>query len=140
MPEFHKLSREEVEQVVTKKKPSERALIREQYNRFLADIEEGEGGELLLVEGDNRTTVRNRIKSAAETLGKNITFLRTRDNALRFRVLGPRPQGNQASGAGEETPANGATTGVQDSPQAADAAPKRGRRRRTTAEEPVAIG
>lgn len=88
MPEFHRLSREEVEGLASgRKPPSQRALIREQYQRFLEDIQPGEGGEVILGEDDNRTTIRNRIKSAADELGKNITFMRTRDSALRFRVL-----------------------------------------------------
>jgi hypothetical protein len=76
MPEFRKIEREEVDDLTRRPKATgERTRVREQYRNFLADIAEGEGGEITLAEGDNRTTVKNRLKVAAKTLGKEITFL-----------------------------------------------------------------
>jgi hypothetical protein len=86
MPDFQKLSREEIEALTPGKRPSQRARIREEYQSFLRDIEPGEGGEVRIAEGENRTTIRNRLKSAAKALDKKITFLRTRGDILRFRI------------------------------------------------------
>ncbi|HBY92364.1 MAG: hypothetical protein M5U01_08370 [Ardenticatenaceae bacterium] len=86
MPEFQKLSREEIEALTPGKKPSQRARIREEYQNFLRDIHPGEGGEVQVAEGENRTTIRNRLKAAAKALDKKISFLRTRGDILRFRV------------------------------------------------------
>ncbi len=66
--------------------PIQRTHIRQQYQQFLEGIAPGEGAEIILGADDNLTTVRNRLKSAALELGKNITFARTRGKVLRFHI------------------------------------------------------
>jgi hypothetical protein len=126
MPEMRKLEREEVENLTRRARAGgERTRIREQYRSFVADIAEGEGGELTLVEGDNRTTIKNRLKAAAKALGKEIAFIRSGEDVVRFRVIGAEDEGSDSSQSQED-----AATG-EDSPEEA-AAPRRGRRRKAT--------
>ncbi len=87
MPELYKLSREELEALMTKpRRPSKRRQAYEEIRNFLATIEPGEGGRIVLKEGENRLTVRNRLKRAAEELGVEIQFLRKRGGGIYFRV------------------------------------------------------
>ena len=79
MPVMTKLSAEEIEALRTKpKKVSERRRAYEEIRDFLATIAPGEGGKIELKEGENRLTVRNRLRRAAEELGVEIEFLRKR--------------------------------------------------------------
>ncbi|HYN89222.1 MAG TPA: hypothetical protein VER55_11855 [Ardenticatenaceae bacterium] len=86
MPGFQKLSREDIEAMTPGKARSPRAAVRDEYQGFLREIEPGEGGQVTIQEGENRTTIRNRIKSAAKALDQKVTFMRTRGDILRFRV------------------------------------------------------
>jgi hypothetical protein len=96
MAEMRKLAREEVENLTQRPKVSgERTRIREQYQTFLADIDEGEGGEVTLTDGDNRTTIKNRLKAAAKNSGKNLVFIRSSKDVVRFRI-----EGNQTEETG----------------------------------------
>ena len=86
MPELIKFSKEEIEALMTKPKPvSPRRRAYEEIRDFLATIAPGEGGKIVLKEGENRLTVRNRLKRAAQELGVEIEFLRKR-GAIYFRV------------------------------------------------------
>jgi predicted DNA-binding antitoxin AbrB/MazE fold protein len=87
MPDFRKLEREEVQDLTRSRKAGgERARIREQYQNFLVDLAEGEGGEVKLTNGDNRATIKNRLKAAAEALEKDITFIRSGKDVVLFRI------------------------------------------------------
>ena len=84
MPNFRKLEPEEVKTIENKGK-GQRKLTEEQYDAILADYEVGDYGEAMLDAGDNRLTVRNRLKAAAKRGGVAIDFRRTQGDVLRSR-------------------------------------------------------
>src|SRR5687768_10765207 len=86
MPQVRKLDPEEVKTFQNKGKGT-RKLIEEQYDAIFADYEVGEYGEATLDEGENRLTVRNRMKAAATRRGVGIEFRRTTGNLLRFQIV-----------------------------------------------------
>ena len=86
MPNFRKLDPEEVKAQLDKGK-GQRKVTEEQYDAILGDYEVGEYGEGTLDEGDNRLTVRNRLKAAATRRGISIEFRRTSGDILRFRII-----------------------------------------------------
>jgi hypothetical protein len=86
MPNFRKLEPEEVQALQNKGK-GERRLTAELYDSILADYEVGEYGEAVLDEGENRLTVRNRMKAAATRRGIDINFRRTQGDRLRFQIV-----------------------------------------------------
>jgi hypothetical protein len=59
------------------------------YDSILADYEVGDYGEATLDEGENRLTVRNRLKAAAGRKSVGINFRRTTGDLLRFQVVEP---------------------------------------------------
>lgn len=85
MPNVRKLSQDEV-RVIENKGKGQRKLIEEQYDTILGEYAEGEYGEASLEPGENRLTVRNRLKSAARRRGLAIDFRRTKDDLLRFQI------------------------------------------------------
>jgi hypothetical protein len=102
MPTVRKLEPDEVRAIESRGKGT-RKLIEEQYDEFLRDYLPGDYGEVDLEEGDNRLTVRNRLKAAAGRRNMGLEFRRTRGPLLRFRVLsGAEAQAGDAAGA--ETP------------------------------------
>ena len=88
MPQVRKLDPEEVKAYQDKGK-GQRKLVEEQYDAILADYEVGEYGEATLDEGENRLTVRNRMKAAASRLGIGINFRRTSGDFIRFQIVEP---------------------------------------------------
>jgi hypothetical protein len=86
MPNFRKLEPEEVQNLENKGKGT-RKLTEELYDAILADYEVGEYGEAILDEGENRLTVRNRMKAAATRRGIDVDFRRTTGNLIRFQVV-----------------------------------------------------
>jgi hypothetical protein len=86
MPNFRKLEPEEVKAYQNKGKGT-RKLVEEEYDAILADYAVGEYGEATLDEGDNRLTVRNRMKAAATRRGIGINFRRTNGDLLRFQII-----------------------------------------------------
>ena len=86
MPQVRKLDPEEVKAYQDKGK-GQRKLVEEQYDAIFADYEVGEYGEAVLDEGENRLTVRNRMKAAATRRGIGITFRRTTGDLLRFQIV-----------------------------------------------------
>ena len=93
MPQFQKLPPQEVEMLLRGRGPSQRELIRREYREMLSEFGPGEGGIVTLEEEENKTTVRNRLKSAAEDLGLNLRFLRTAGPHIRF-VIQEHSNGN----------------------------------------------
>jgi hypothetical protein len=87
MPQVRKLAPDEVKTLENKGK-GQRKLTEEQYNAFLSDYEVGEYGEALLDEGENRLTVRNRLKAAAGRRNIGIEFRRTQGDIIRFKIVG----------------------------------------------------
>jgi hypothetical protein len=86
MPNFRKLEPEEVKAYQDKGKGT-RKLTEELYDSILSDYEVGDYGEATLDEGDNRLTVRNRLKAAANRRGIGIEFRRTNGDLLRFKII-----------------------------------------------------
>src|SRR3954452_15819978 len=99
MPQVRKLAPEEVQEIQNKGKGT-RKLVEEQYNAILGDYAVGEYGEAVLDEGENRLTVRNRMKAAAGRRGFAINFRRTQGDLLRFQII-------------EHSNGNGATATVE---------------------------
>jgi hypothetical protein len=85
MPKFRKVSAEEIEQT---RLPTtgERARVREEYKRYIKSLKEGEGGELTLAEDENKTTIKNRLKRAAEELDVTLKFKRSPQDVVRYLV------------------------------------------------------
>jgi hypothetical protein len=88
MPQVRKLAPEEVQTIENKGKGT-RKLIEEQYNAILRDYELGDYGEALLDEGENRLTVRNRLKAAAGRRNIEVEFRRTTGDLIRFKIIEP---------------------------------------------------
>nr|PZN34543.1 MAG: hypothetical protein DIU80_02570 [Chloroflexota bacterium] len=85
MPQVRKLPPEEVRAIENKGK-GKRKLTEEEYDRILADFNVGDYGEVIPDEGERRLTIRNRLKAAAKRCQVSLSFLRTRDNVIRFKV------------------------------------------------------
>jgi hypothetical protein len=85
VPTVRKLAPDEVQTLQTKGK-GQRKLVEEEYDRYLADYGPGDYGEAELGEDEKRLTIRNRFQAAAERRGVQLTFLRTKGSALRFKV------------------------------------------------------
>lgn len=85
MPNVRKLSQEEVRTLENRGK-GQRKLIEEEYDSFLSDYDAGDYGEAYLESNENRLTVRNRLKAAAQRRGLSLDFKRTTGNLLRFKV------------------------------------------------------
>jgi hypothetical protein len=88
MPSVRKLSADEVWEIENKGK-GQRKLIEEQYDSIIGEYSEGEYGEAVLEPGENRLTVRNRLKAAARRRNLAIDFRRTKEDLLRFQVVAP---------------------------------------------------
>lgn len=101
MPKVRKLEPEEVLTIENKGKGL-RKLTEEQYDAILADYEVGEYGEATLDEGENRLTVRNRMKAAATRRGIGIEFRRTSGDLVRFKII---ERSNGSAAAVAESPA-----------------------------------
>jgi hypothetical protein len=88
MPSVRKLNPDEVWALENKGK-GQRKLVEEQYDGILSEYAIGDYGEAMLEPGENRLTVRNRLKAAARRRNVAIDFRRTKDDLLRFRILAP---------------------------------------------------
>jgi hypothetical protein len=86
MPSVRKLSADEVWALENKGK-GQRKLIEEQYDAIISDYSKGDYGEAVLEPGENRLTVRNRLKAAARRRNLAIDFRRTKEDLLRFQVV-----------------------------------------------------
>src|SRR5689334_7738428 len=122
MPSFRKLDPAEIKAVENKgiglRKQTEKL-----YDSILADYEVGDYGEAVLDEGENRLTVRNRMKAAASRRGIGINFRRTTGDIIRFQIV----EGSK----GEGTP-DGVTPApeiLESAPIASDAPPAPAKRR-----------
>jgi len=90
MPQVRKLDPSEV-QTIENKGIGLRKQTEKLYDSILADYEVGDYGEAVLDEGENRLTVRNRMKAAATRRGLGINFRRTSGDLIRFQIV---EQGN----------------------------------------------
>ena len=88
MPQVRKLNVEEV-QAIENKGIGVRKQTELLYDSILADYALGDYGEAVLDEGDNRLTVRNRLKAAALRRSLGVDFRRTTGDLIRFRIVEP---------------------------------------------------
>lgn len=85
MPSIRKLAPAEVQAIETKAKGA-RKLTEELYDQVIAEFAAGEYGEIVPDPGENRLTARNRLTAAAKRRNVKLTFLRTRGEAMRFKI------------------------------------------------------
>jgi hypothetical protein len=85
MVKYRKLSTEEVSSMRTPP-TGQRKRIREEYQNYLDDLQVDEGGELIL-DDERKSTVKNRLKRAAEDLNMEIKFKRSASDVVRFIVM-----------------------------------------------------
>jgi len=83
VPTFSKLSREEVAARQPRPKGS---LDLTTYLEFVRELNPGEGGELILQEGESPRTIKRRLSMAATRLKRNIRWRHSQDGVLRFEV------------------------------------------------------
>lgn len=86
MPTVRKLTDQEVNQLNNKGKGT-RKLVEEEYDAILSEYDVGDYGEAVLVPGENRLTVRNRLKAAAKRRELGIDFRRTNSDMIRFKIV-----------------------------------------------------
>jgi hypothetical protein len=86
MPQMRKLAADEVKALENKGK-GQRKLVEEQYDTILSDYASGDYGEAYLEPGENRLTVRNRLRAAAKRRGFDTKFRRTSTDFIRFQVV-----------------------------------------------------
>jgi hypothetical protein len=98
VPNFRKLEPSEIQTIENKGKGTRR-LTEEQYDAFLADYVVGDYGEATLDEGENRLTVRNRMKAAANRRGVSLEFRRTQGDLIRFKVVELGMGGESSNGS-----------------------------------------
>lgn len=85
MPQVRKLAVDEVKELQNKGK-GQRKLVEEQYDAILSEYSAGDYGEATLEPGENRLTVRNRLRAAARRRNLDMEFKRTSLDLIRFRV------------------------------------------------------
>lgn len=92
MPVIRKLDMAEV-QTLERKSLGLRKAIAVEYDRYLTDFAPGDYGEVNLDAGENRLTVRTRLKAAAARRVPAIAlvFQRNRGEAIRFSVTEAPP-------------------------------------------------
>jgi hypothetical protein len=92
MAQFRRLADEEV--AAMQRPPrntdgNQRKALLDAYMQHLNQFAIGDWVEVSLEEGEKRETVKNRLKRAADRLGKTLMFKRTRGNSLRFQIAEP---------------------------------------------------
>ncbi|HEU5013692.1 MAG TPA: hypothetical protein VFT66_14295 [Roseiflexaceae bacterium] len=125
MPNIRKLAPEEV-QVIEHKNKGIRKQVEEQYNALLKPFEIGDYGEARLDSDDNRLTVRNRLRAAANRRDLEIEFKRVRGDFIRFKLI------RQNGGATPNEEHIHEAAAVASSEIAPELAPKRGGKAKKT--------
>lgn len=124
MPSVRKLTNQEVDQIKNKGK-GQRKLVEETYDAILGEYESGNYGEATLEPGENRLTVRNRLKAAAGRHGFDIDFKRTGGDLIRFQIV------TRANGDGQAAPVVATVAAPEPEPAAAPPKRKGGRPKKT---------
>src|SRR5690349_2907979 len=96
MPQVRKLSADEVTAIQNKGKGT-RKIVEEQYDAIMTDYAVGDYGEAIIDPGENRLTVRNRLRAAARRANIEINYQRTNGDMLRFKIVEPGSNSNGAS-------------------------------------------
>lgn len=102
MPNVRKLNDEEIQQI-NKRFKSQRRIVEEEYDLVIGEYTPGEYGVAHLDRGENRVTIRNRLRAAAGRRGLGVEFQRTNNNSLRFKIVGPSSNGTSLNGSGHDT-------------------------------------
>lgn len=83
MPKFETLAEEEVKRYTSTNRQANLA----PYIEYLAGLSDGDYGRIVLEEGDNKPTVKNRLNRATERLGIVIEYRRANKESVIFKVL-----------------------------------------------------
>ena len=59
-----------------------------EYKEYIGQIEIGFGGELHLEDGDKKATIKNRVMHACRELNKQVRFVRTDAEHVKFQIIG----------------------------------------------------
>ena len=89
MPKFARMTEDQIDALQSKRAKgvaSQRKAIADNYRENLKSFQRGDWVEVTLDPEDRRDTVKNRLKSAAEALGVELDFKRTRGEKLRFQI------------------------------------------------------
>lgn len=89
MAQFTKMTDEEVALLQARRQKAggdQRKVTAETYRSNLAQFKSGDWVEVTLDAADKRETVKSRLKRAADTLGVQLEFKRTRGDRLRFQI------------------------------------------------------
>jgi hypothetical protein len=88
MPKLNKMTEDQIKDITEKpaKKESQRQIIRKQYLELMKGYHPGEWVSVELEEGENRTSVRNRLLAAAKELGWTLAFRRTSGGKITFEI------------------------------------------------------
>lgn len=89
MAQFNKMTDEQIAEFENRRLKGgsdQRKVVAEQYRNNLGQFKRGDWVEVTLDPGDKRETVKSRLKRAAETLGVDLEFKRTRGDRLRFQL------------------------------------------------------
>lgn len=86
MPQIRKLAVEEV-QALNNKGKGQRKLVEEEYDTLLSEYAAGDYGEAYLEPGENRLTIRNRLRAAIQRRSLALEFKRTSEELIRFKVV-----------------------------------------------------
>lgn len=127
MPVVRKLDEGEV-RAITQKTLGVRKATEAEYDRHLAGFHIGDYGEVDLDEGENRLTVRNRLRAAADrhVPPLALVFHRTRGSVIRFQIADPA----NVVASPRRTPVAAVVPAPVSAPETSDApaTPKRGRK------------
>ncbi len=83
MAQFERLNRE----AFAKNQGRPRNSYLEEYRSYIANLSPGEGGELVLDEGEKKATIKNRLNHAARVDNKRVRYLRTPIDRVRFQMM-----------------------------------------------------
>jgi hypothetical protein len=73
-----------------RRRSEERTRIIEEYKAQLGSVEPGYGADVMLGEGEEKRTVRQNLKAAAQELGLALDFRPIKDKSkIHFRVITP---------------------------------------------------
>jgi hypothetical protein len=86
MPSVRKLSPDEV-RLLTNPRKGVRKQVEAEYDAIMGDYAAGDYGLAELGESENRLTVRNRLKAAADRRNLALVFRRTNGPVIRFQVI-----------------------------------------------------
>jgi hypothetical protein len=91
MPQIRKWSEEEIALLNAGKQKNgpSRKEIEETYDQLLSDLSAGDFATLTLDDGENKPTIRNRLKGAATRRNLTIAFRRTKDDTIVFHLKEP---------------------------------------------------